>query len=549
MGIGWLPEMGGQDDGGEEQGRARDGEEPLAEEWGLWLASSLGDLRDRRLLRVQRPTIALKSSTRALVPDAQLADWAAGIEPQGVVARYAGPASARSGSSAASAAAAPRHGVSELTLFSTNDYLGLGSHPEVCAAAADAALRLGMGPRSSAVVGGTTTLHRELEEALADLKGTEDCLLFPTGFAANMAVVASLCESGGCDVFSDELNHASIVDGARLAMRGGGGASAGPNRLHVYRHNDMAHLEQLLLAATDSADSAQPAANSASSVSIASSAARGQQRGSGGSGSSAGAAGGQRQQQQQRSRHRRRLVVTDSLFSMDGDFAELRALAALRARHGFMLVVDEAHATLVCGDTGAGAASAAGMSHCVDVHVGTLSKAAGALGGFVACTLDMKALLLNKGRSYVYSTALPLPVVAAALTALRVSAREPWRRAHVWALAARLGRALGVPALSPVVPLVLGGEVEALAAAGALLTQHHMHVPAIRPPTVPQGTCRLRVSLSAGHSIADVDALAAAVSGLGLTLAALPSLVRQAEERRRPGAWSPEVGVGYGSRL
>jgi 8-amino-7-oxononanoate synthase len=327
---------------------------------------------------------------QALVPDAQLVEWAAGLEPQGggVVARYAGAASVRAAGHSAGAApsgsgrsgggscaAAAPDGLSELTLFSTNDYLGLGSHPDVCAAAAAAALSVGMGPRSSAVVGGTTTLHRELEEALADLKGTEDCLLFPTGFAANMAVVAALCASGGCDVFSDELNHASIVDGARLAMRGGGGggsggagASAGPNRLHVYRHNDVAHLEELLLAATvaatDSAGSAQlTTASASSSVSR---------------------------------RHRRRLVVTDSLFSMDGDFAELRQLAQLRARHGFLLVVDEAHATLVCGETGAGAASAAGVSRCVDVHVGTLSKAAGALGGFVACSRDMKALLLNK---------------------------------------------------------------------------------------------------------------------------------------------------------
>lgn len=349
----------------------------------------------------------------------------------------------------------------QLTLFSLNDYLGLASHPEVCEAAASASLHLGMGPRSSAIVGGTTSLHRELEEALSDLKCTQETLLFPTGYAANMSVVSALCEDGNVDIFSDELNHASIVDGARLAMRGSGSSSTCSNRLFVYRHNDLDDLDAKLRHAVSSVGTS-----------------------------------------------RRRLVVTDSLFSMDGDFADLPGIVRLKRKHGFLLAVDEAHATLVCGDRGGGAAEAQGASHDVDVHIGTLSKAFGSLGGFVSTTRSVKQLLINRGRPYVYSTSLPLPCIAASLAALSVSRREgPWRRAHVWSLASSLGTLLSVPALSPIIPLVLGEEATTMKVAGALLREG-MHVPAIRPPTVPKGTSRLRVSLSAAHSKRDIEMLA-----------------------------------------
>ena len=355
---------------------------------------------------------------------------------------------------------------------------------------------------------GTTSLHRELEEALSDLKCTEETLLFPTGYAANMSVVSSLCEDGSVDIFSDELNHASIVDGARLAMRSTAGSNAmrstagsnamrstagsnamrstagsstsTSNRLFVYKHNDLSDLDAKLEASR--------------------------------LGSNIGS--------------RRKLVITDSLFSMDGDFADLCGIVDLKHKHGFLLAVDEAHATLVCGDRGGGAAEAQGVSHQVDVHIGTLSKAFGSLGGFVSSSRMIKQLLLNRGRPYVYSTSLPLPCIAASLASLSVANREGhWRRAHVWSLASSLGSLLSVPTLSPIIPLILGEESVTMKVAGALLREG-MHVPAIRPPTVPRGTSRLRVSLSAAHSMKDVRELARVVQSkvdeAGASLIQLP---------------------------
>ncbi|EFJ39865.1 hypothetical protein VOLCADRAFT_78219 [Volvox carteri f. nagariensis] len=507
--------------------------------WDDWLDGSLAHLRNAQLLRTLRPTVWCNSSSEALVHHADLAAWVSGQEP--VVRHYdhcantVGAATAVplrraditddvssvrrydsdrcsscdggrggggggggcaavgdfNGASSPSASAPIREGgvgdvgggrgggypqsreaLVRVRLFSLNDYLGLASHPEVAEAAARAAKQVGMGPRSSALVAGYTHSHRQLEEGLAELKGTQDCLLFPTGFAANLAVMTSLSyaapptsgtdgsssSSSSLAIFSDELNHASIIDGARLASRSagsGGGGGGGAVQLHVYRHNDLGHLE------------------------------------------------------------------VGCLFSMDGDFADLRGLAALRRRHPFLLAVDEAHGTLVCGEGGGGAAEATG----VDLHIGTLSKAFGALGGFVACSGPMKQLLLNRGRAFVYSTSLPVPIVEAAAAALRVSKRESWRRTHVWSLVRRLGSGLGVPALSPVVPLVVGPEGPTLELSSMLLQEGLMHVPAIRPPTVPPGTCRLRVSLSAAHSYEDVDELIRLVRRSGVVLARLPHLL------------------------
>lgn len=335
----------------------------------------------------------------------------------------------------------------ELTLFSSNDYLGLSHHPKVRRAVAEAAENGGMGPRGSALVCGYTEAHAALERELAELKEAEEALLFPTGFAANMAVISSLA-GPEVAIFSDALNHASIIDGCRLARRRGA-------TLNVYPHADMAALADQL-AASDAA---------------------------------------------------RKLIVTDSVFSMDGDLAPLDELVRLKQAHDALLVVDEAHATLVFGESGGGVAEHFGVADAVDVHVGTLSKAVGALGGFAASSAEMRQWILNRGRAFVFSTAQPVPVVEAARQAVRVAVASPEIRRRLWRRVEQLGERLGRTLTSPIVPVVLGEESRALAASEKLL-EKGFHVIAIRPPTVPPGTSRLRVALSAAHTAEDVDQLA-----------------------------------------
>jgi 8-amino-7-oxononanoate synthase len=328
--------------------------------------------------------------------------------------------------------------------FASNDYLGLTHHPAVVAAAHAALDRWGAGTGASRLVVGSRPPHAALEAELARWKGAEAALLFPTGFAANMGLLATL---GGADVtiLSDELNHASIVDGARLARA----------RVAVYRHADLDHLAKLLVDAE---------------------------------GETPGAA----------------LVVTDSAFSMDGDVADVDGLVELCAAHDALLVLDEAHAVLG-PPVDVGAAAAAGVTV---LRMGTLSKALGSLGGFVAGPQRYVDLLRNRARPFIFTTA-PTPAdVAAASAALAVL-----RSAEGDALVARLRGHVdrlrpGHP--TPIVPVVLGEEAAALAAAAALLDRGLL-VPAIRPPTVPVGTSRLRVTLSAAHTDGQVDALVAAL--------------------------------------
>lgn len=335
-----------------------------------------------------------------------------------------------------------------LKLFSSNDYLGLSAHPEVREAAARAAAEVGMGPRGAALVCGHTAEHEALERGLARLKSTESALLFPTGFQANLAVLAAL---GGPDVtvFSDRLNHASIIDGCRLAR---------PASVVVYDHCDAADLGRKL-ALCDTA---------------------------------------------------RKVVVTDSVFSMEGDAAPLAEICDRVEEHDATLVIDEAHATLVRGPGGGGLAAEIGVSERVHFQVGTLSKAFGAQGGFVATDSRRRRWLLNVARPFIFSTALPVPVVVAALAALDVATRDDSLRLRLAEHGRRLAGALGGMGRSPIFPIVVGDNAAALQASERLLAAG-FHVPAIRPPTVPPGTARLRIALSAAHDPADIDALAAAV--------------------------------------
>ena len=332
--------------------------------------------------------------------------------------------------------------------FASNDYLGLTHHPRVVAAAHAALDRWGAGTGGSRLVVGSRPLHAELEAELAAWKGTEAALLFPTGFAANLGLLATL---GGPDVtiLSDALNHASIVDGARLARA----------EVRVYGHADLDHLAKLLV--------------------------------------DAGAAG-----------RGPALVVTDSAFSMDGDVADVAGLVDVCTGHDALLVLDEAHAV-----TGPRVDAAGAADRGVTVlRMGTLSKALGSLGGFVAGPRRYVDLLRNRARPFIFTTA-PTPAdVAAALAAVRVV-----RSAEGRDLVARLRRHVdrvrpGHP--TPIVPVVLGDEAAALAAAEDLLAAGLL-VPAIRPPTVPVGTSRLRVALSAAHTDDHVVRLVAALATLG----------------------------------
>ncbi len=334
-----------------------------------------------------------------------------------------------------------------LTLFSSNDYLGLSGHSTVTDAVQRAVENYGMGTRGSPLVCGYTSIHRQLEAALSELEGSEETLLFSSGFAANVAVMATLADED-CEIFSDALNHASIIDGTRLAKRRGA-------EITVFDHANPDALAARL----------------------------------------------------GRSRAARKIVVTDGVFSMDGDLAPLDDYAKLKQEHDFVLVVDDAHSTLVLGSRGAGTHEHFGLADgVVDVKIGTLSKAFGTHGGFVSGSKALKQWLLNRGRPYVFSTALPVPVVAAALAVLEDAEVVEKARTRLWGHIRRVADALDQPGSSAIFPLVIGSATAALEASRNLL-EAGIHVPAIRPPTVPQGSSRLRIALSAAHSDADIDFL------------------------------------------
>jgi 8-amino-7-oxononanoate synthase len=346
---------------------------------------------------------------------------------------------------------------SPVVSFASNDYLGLSSHPTVIMAAAAALERWGTGSGASRLVTGSRPVHSELERALAGWKETESAVIFPTGFAANLGVLSVL---GGPDVrvLSDELNHASIIDGCRLSR----------SRLSIYRHNDLERLTQLL--EQERAGAAAPT-----------------------------------------------MVVTDSVFSMDGDVAPVTEIAAICQHYGALLVLDEAHAVLGPHLPPHLARSSGTGDDLMLVRVGTLSKTLGSLGGFVAAPQPVIDLLVNRARPYIFSTAISPADAAAALAALGVM-RSPEGDAlteRLIELVARVARAEqpGPPHPSPIIPFILGSEHEALSASAALLAQG-LWVPAIRPPTVPVGTSRLRVTLSATHTDDDVTRLIEALDQL-----------------------------------
>jgi 8-amino-7-oxononanoate synthase len=326
-------------------------------------------------------------------------------------------------------------------LLCSNNYLGLADHPQVRRGAAEAALCWGAGAGASRLISGNMAPHRRLERRLAAFKGYEEALLFGSGYLANVGAISSLASRGEV-VFSDELNHASIVDGCRLSRA----------ETFVYRHGDVEHL------------------------------AWGLKR-----------AGG-----------RGALIVSDGVFSMDGDVAPLQALAGLARRHGCRLMVDEAHATGAIGPGGRGTVAAAELGEQVDVIVGTLGKALGSYGAYVCASRELRDYLVNAARPFVFSTAPPPPVLAAALAALELLETAPQQVERLQANAAVLREALaaeGLPAGgagSQIVPVEVG-DAELTMALSERLLERGVFAQGIRPPTVPEGRSRLRFTAMATH--------------------------------------------------
>jgi 8-amino-7-oxononanoate synthase len=344
--------------------------------------------------------------------------------------------------------------------FCSNDYLGLSTHPRIVQALIAAAREHGVGARASHLITGHQSEHEALERELAAWTGRERALVFSTGYMANLGLVGALLRRNGA-VFGDRLNHASLIDGGRLS-----GAA-----LHHYPHGDAAALDRQLAAVASG-----PA-----------------------------------------------VVLTDGVFSMDGDLAPLPALAEVCRRHGAFLAVDDAHGLGVIGATGRGSLEHFQLSPAdVPALVGTLGKAFGSFGAFVAGSGELIDTLVQRARTYIYTTALPAAVAAATRAALAVSIEESWRRERVLALTRRFrerASSAGLPladSTTPIQPVMLGGADTAVRASEALLARGFF-VAAIRPPTVPADTSRLRVTLSAAHRDDDVDrlvdALAAVLAG------------------------------------
>ncbi len=358
-------------------------------------------------------------------------------------------------------------------LLCSNNYLGLADHPAVREAAAEAAMRYGAGAGASRLVSGNMTIHRRLEERLAEFERSEACVLFGSGYLANVGVISTLAREGDV-VFSDALNHASLIDGCRLARA----------ETFVYDHCDTEQLEWGLRQAEG--------------------------RGS--------------------------LIVTDGLFSMDGDLGPLEEIVDLAARYDARVMVDEAHAIGAIGPGGRGTVAAAGLEDEVDLIIGTLGKSLGSYGAFVCCDAQLAKYLVNSARTLIFSTALPPPAVAAASAALALLHEQPRRVDKLQRNAEVLREELereGFPARSgtQIVPLVIGDADAAVKASERVLEQG-VFAQAIRPPTVPAGTSRLRLSVMASHTRSELReagrVLAATMPGTARALASLPAPADQA---------------------
>jgi glycine C-acetyltransferase/8-amino-7-oxononanoate synthase len=345
----------------------------------------------------------------------------------------------------------------EVVLLASNDYLGLAIHPMLKQAALEAVHEYGVGAGASRLVSGNLPPHRELETALARFKHTEAALVFGSGYLANIGLIPTMIGPGGM-ILADRLCHASLLDGCRLSRA----------EFRIYEHADPSHLEALLV----------------------------------------------------RYARRNTLIVTDGVFSMDGDIAPLPDLAALAQGYGARLYIDDAHGTGVMGQCGRGILEHFHLESRVPFHMGTLGKALGGIGAYVVGPSEAIHYFVNNARSFLFTTALPPASAAAATAALQVIQNEPDRLIRLWSNRERLWsglRRLGfrmTTSASPIMPILVGDAEKANAMAEKLLT-HGVYAPAIRPPTVPEGTSRIRVTVTSEHSASHIDQALAAFDQAG----------------------------------
>jgi len=352
----------------------------------------------------------------------------------------------------------------KVLLFCSNNYLGLANHPLLKKAAISAVETWGVGSGASRLISGSLHLNQKLEEKLAQLKCTEAALVFNSGYTTNLGVLSAIIQKGDL-ILADRLNHASLIDGCRLSR----------GTFRVYRHKDMAQLEKLL---------------------------------------------------KQRKTSQQTFIVTDGLFSMDGDIAPLPELVDLAERYDATIYLDDAHATGVLGEHGGGSLDHFQVASPRIIQMGTLSKALGGLGGFICGRRSLIDYLVNKARPFIYTTALPPSVLATGLAALDLIEKEPQIREQLWKNRAYFHkklRALGFDTFeseTPIIPIRVGESDKALAFSEYLL-DHGLFVQAIRPPTVPEGTARLRVTLMATHSLEEMDTLLTQLEAGGKALGVL----------------------------
>ncbi|NOZ22977.1 MAG: 8-amino-7-oxononanoate synthase [Planctomycetes bacterium] len=339
--------------------------------------------------------------------------------------------------------------------FCSNDYLGLASHPKLFTTVRDTMRKFGWGAGAARLVSGTMTPHAELERALAEFEGTAAAVVFPTGYMANVGTIPALVGEGDL-VIGDRLNHGSLIDGCRLSR----------STFRFYEHCDMDSLRKRLARRPD---------------------------------------------------YRRALVVTDSVFSMDGDLAPLPEIVQIAREHDAVVMVDEAHATGVFGERGRGVAERLGVKDEIDVRMGTLSKAVGSIGGFVCGTGALVSFLQNCARTFMLTTSLPPAACAASTAGLKRISESPHLRERLWQNVEHVRKVLDDLGLdtgnsaSQIFPIIIGDAARATAVSSAL-DERGILIPAIRPPTVPKGTSRLRLTVSAAHSAEDIERLVEALA-------------------------------------